>query len=88
MSGFLLDTNRISEVEFEARFSGRILPIDTAVADRRRCLPAQQSAEKDCYRRFGGLLPATALPHNLTIVSRNVSDFANTEALILNPWEQ
>jgi predicted nucleic acid-binding protein len=52
------------------------------------CLPAQQSAEEDPYRRIDRLLPAIALQHNLTIVSRNVSDFANTEALILNPWEQ
>ena len=34
-----------------------------------------------------GLLAATALHHNLTIVSRNVSDFAATQVPILNPWE-
>jgi hypothetical protein len=34
-----------------------------------------------------GLLAATALQHNLTIVSRNVIDFENTPAPILNPWE-
>ena len=67
MSGFLLDTNCISEVELQARFSGRILPIVSAI---------------------DGLLAATALHHNLAIVSRNVSDSANTEAPILNPWEQ
>lgn len=37
---------------------------------------------------MSGLLPAaTVLQPNPTIVSRNVSDFANTPAPILNPWE-
>jgi predicted nucleic acid-binding protein len=34
-----------------------------------------------------GLLAATALQHNLTIVSRNVADFGNTPTPILNLWE-
>ncbi len=57
MSGFLLDTNCISEVEFEAGFSGRILPIDAAFADRWGCLPVQQSAEEDPYRRSTAFWP-------------------------------
>ena len=34
-----------------------------------------------------GLLAATAIHHNLTIVSRNVGDFTNTQAPVVNPWE-
>ena len=34
-----------------------------------------------------GLLAATALHHNLTIVSRNVNDLAGTGVPVLNPWE-
>jgi predicted nucleic acid-binding protein len=33
-----------------------------------------------------GLLAATALHHNLTVVSRNVSDFAIAQVAVLNPW--
>jgi predicted nucleic acid-binding protein len=88
MSGFLLDTNCISEVEFEARFSGRILPIDAAVADHWAVLAGAAKRRGRSLSAIDGLLAATALQHNLAIVSRNVSDFANTEALILNPWEQ
>jgi toxin FitB len=33
------------------------------------------------------LLAATALHHNLTIVSRNVRDFVNAHVPVLNPWE-
>jgi len=36
---------------------------------------------------INGLLAATALQHNLTIVSRNVGNFANTPAQLLSPWE-
>jgi predicted nucleic acid-binding protein len=34
-----------------------------------------------------GLLAATALYHNLTMVSRNVSDFAAAQVPVLNPWQ-
>jgi predicted nucleic acid-binding protein len=34
-----------------------------------------------------GLIAATALEHNLTVVTRNVNDFAGLGAEILNPWE-
>jgi predicted nucleic acid-binding protein len=32
-------------------------------------------------------LAATAIHHNLTIVSRNVDDFRNTQVPVVNPWE-
>ena len=34
-----------------------------------------------------GLLAATALHYGLTLVSRNISDFASTQVPVLNPWE-
>jgi predicted nucleic acid-binding protein len=76
------------EVELQARFSGRILPIDAAVADRWGVLASAAKRRGRSLSAIDGLLAATALQHNLTIVSRNVSDFANTEAPILNPWEE
>jgi predicted nucleic acid-binding protein len=63
-------------------FSDRILPVDTAVA--RYCarlhVPDRRS-DRDA------LLAATALVHKMTVVTRNVSDFAATGVDILNPWE-
>lgn len=75
------------EVELQARFSGRILPIDAAVADRWGVLAGAAKRGGISLSAIDGLLAATALQHNLTIVSRNVSDFANTPASVLNPWE-
>jgi predicted nucleic acid-binding protein len=34
-----------------------------------------------------GLIAATALHHDLTLVTRNVKDFAGLGVEILNPWE-
>ena len=34
-----------------------------------------------------GLLAATPFRYNLTVVSRNVSDFANVQVEVLNPWK-
>ena len=63
-------------------FSDRILPVDTAVAKycARLHVPDPRS-DRDA------LLAATALVHKMTVVTRNVNDFAATGVDILNPWE-
>ena len=75
------------ELELQARFSGRILPIDASVADRWGLLAASAKRSGKALSSIDGLLAATAIHHNLTIVSRNVSDFANTYVPVVNPWE-
>jgi toxin FitB len=63
-------------------FTGRVLPVDTAVALRcaRLHVPDPRS-ERDA------LIAATALVHGMTLVTRNVADFAATGVTILNPWD-
>ncbi|MDI3566001.1 type II toxin-antitoxin system VapC family toxin [Bradyrhizobium sp. Arg816] len=64
-----------------ARFEGRILAIDTVVAQRRAQLHVPNPrAERDA------LIAATALVHALTVVTRNVGDFEPTGVPLLNPW--
>ena len=75
------------EIELRARFAGRILPIDVSVADRWGLLAASAKREGRTLSAIDGLLAATALHHNLTVVSRNVSDFADTRVQVLNPWK-
>lgn len=62
-------------------FSGRTLPVDTAVALRcaRLHVPDKRS-ERDA------LIAATALVHGMTVVTRNVADFEPTGVTIINPW--
>jgi predicted nucleic acid-binding protein len=75
------------EVELQARFSGRIMSIDAAVADRWGLLAASAKTKGNPLSTIDGLLAATAIHHNLTIVSRNVGDFRNTQVPVVNPWE-
>jgi len=75
------------EVELQARFSGRILPIDEPVADRWGLLAANAKAKGKALSLIDGLLAATAIHHNLTVVSRNVNDFAPAQVPVVNPWQ-
>jgi toxin FitB len=34
-----------------------------------------------------GLIAATALEHDLTVVTRNVKDFAGLGVTVFNPWD-
>ena len=72
------------EVELPNYFLGRVLAVDAHTADRwgrllggaGRPLPAVDS-----------LLAATALQHDLTLVTRNTADFAGLGVRLINPWE-
>jgi len=75
------------ELDLQSRFSSRILPIDASIADRWGLLAAEAKRKGRALSAIDGLLAATALHHNLTIVSRNVGDFTQTHASVLNPWE-
>lgn len=75
------------EVGLQARFAGRIIPIDAAIADRWGLLAAEAKRMGKPLAVVNGLLAATALHHNLTVVSRNVRDFAGSRVQVLNPWE-
>ena len=62
-------------------FSGRILVIDVAVAQRCAKLHVPDPrADRD------SLIAATALVHGMTVVTRNVLDFEPTGVEIFNPW--
>jgi toxin FitB len=75
------------QVEMQARFAGRIIPIDAAIADRWGLIAAEAKQKGKALPVIDGLLAATALHHNLTVVSRNISDFTNIHVQVLNPWE-
>ena len=63
-------------------FSGRILAIDTAVAQRCATLHVPNPrSDRDA------LIAATALVHGLTVATRNVADFERTGVAVINPWE-
>jgi predicted nucleic acid-binding protein len=62
-------------------FAGRILPVDTAVAQRCAALHVP-----DLRPAMDSLIAATALVHGTTLVTRNVVDFHSLGVTIFNPW--
>ena len=70
------------------RFAGRILPIDQAVADRWGHIAARAAGARRLLPVIDGLLAATALDRNLTLVTRNIGDVAATGVPVFNPWTE
>jgi hypothetical protein len=62
-------------------FAGRILPFgeDTAPVCASLHIPDPRS-DRDA------MIAATAIEHKFTVVTRNVADFVNTGASLVNPW--
>lgn len=72
--------------DLPARFAGRILPIDHAVAERWGDLMAQSRRTGVALSVMDGFFAASALVSNLTLVTRNVKDFAAFGIPLHNPW--
>jgi predicted nucleic acid-binding protein len=65
-----------------SQFQGRILAVDPAVALRCAALHVPDPRpERDA------MIAATALVHGLSVVTRNIRDFAAMGVALLNPWE-
>jgi len=63
--------------------SDRILPITDQIAVEWGRIAAQRPrGDAD------GLIAATAIVHDLIIVTRNVADFDDTGASVVNPWDE
>jgi len=75
------------EVDLPERFEGRIVSIDRTIADGWGLLAADARREGKGLSVVDGLLAATALHYDLTLVSRNTLDFHVTHARLLNPWQ-
>jgi predicted nucleic acid-binding protein len=68
-------------------FEDRILPVTAPIAERWGILPGKCRLQGRQVKVADGLIVATALHHQLTIVTRNVKDFTGLGAALLNPWE-
>lgn len=69
----------------EQRFAGRILPLDASVLHAWAQLSAQAELAGQPLPIMDGLIMATAQCHGLTVVTRNLQDFARYPA-VFNPW--
>jgi predicted nucleic acid-binding protein len=63
-------------------FAGRVLAMDAAVATACAALHVPDPvSERDAW------IAATGLVHRLTVVTRNVTDFASTGVRLIDPWK-
>lgn len=68
-------------MQTELQFAERILPVTPAIATVWGRLSVLTRA-----KRLDNLLAATALCHNLTVVTRNTKDFEVTGVQVVNPF--
>ncbi len=70
-----------------ALFAGRIFPVTQAVAERWGALEGKRQLLGRPLSSADGQIAATALEHDLSLVTRNVRDFEDLGLKIVNPWE-
>lgn len=71
------------------RFEGRILNINLKVAAKWGALLGMHQVKGTSLPVVDSLIAATALVHDLIVVTENIKDFsAITELKLFNPWEQ
>ena len=68
-------------------FRNRILPVTHPIADRWGVLDGQCQLKGTPLNTADGMIAATATEYDLTVVTRNVRDFAGLGVEIFNPWD-
>lgn len=72
--------------DLPARFAGRIVPIDPAIAERWGDLMAEARRSGFALSVMDGFFAATAIDRELVLATRNTKDFAPLGVPLFNPW--
>jgi predicted nucleic acid-binding protein len=75
------------ETDLSVLFFGRILPVTRSTAERWGVLEGQRQLTGRPLDVPDGQIAATALEHDLTLVTRNARDFAGLAVAVFNPWD-
>jgi predicted nucleic acid-binding protein len=73
--------------ETVSTFVGRVIAVDQQVAIAWGNILNEMEKKGKPIPIIDGFLVATAIAHELTLVTRNVSDFERTGVPMVNPWE-
>ncbi len=88
--GFVADALNAEEAMLRSgkadRFRGRLLTIDSGVAARWGAKAGESEARGQRLPVIDGLIAATSLQHDLTVVTRNTDDLERCGARCFNPW--
>ena len=74
--------------ELPARFGGRLLVADLATADHWGRIVARAETAGRPIGAMDAFLAAFAEQHQLTLATRNISDFEQVGVRLFDPWEQ
>ncbi|KPV44308.1 type II toxin-antitoxin system VapC family toxin [Alicyclobacillus ferrooxydans] len=69
------------------RFEGRILPVDLDVMFNWGRIQGASEKEGVKLPVMDSLIAATAITHNLIVLTRNVRDLERCRVTVYNPWE-
>ena len=69
-------------------FQENLLPVTRAITGRWGQITIQAKRKGMTIATADGLIAATAIEHGLTLVTRNIKDFAGIAVPLLNPWEE
>lgn len=89
----LSDSNRAERLqkwvnqELTKRFEGRIISIDLDVSFTWGKLQGTSEKEGVKLPVMDSLIAATAMAHNLIVVTRNVRDLERCQVTVYNPWD-
>lgn len=67
--------------EVRLSYADRVFDIDDRIAEEWGRIDAIRTRSMP-----DGLIAATAIVHGMTVVTRNVADFADTGVAVVNPW--
>ena len=70
-----------------AWFAPNLLPVSSEIARRWAQLTVRASRQGMPLSMPDGLIAATAIEHNLTLVTRNVTDFEGSRVRLANPFQ-
>jgi toxin FitB len=71
----------------EASFAAGLLPVTKEIGDKWAILSAQAQRHGTPLAVVDGLIAATAIVHDLTLVTRNAKDFEELDVVLFNPWK-
>ena len=75
------------EHDLKERFAGKILDIDLMVARTWGEIQGASEAVGNPMPAIDSLIAATGLAHDLTVVTRNITDMQQSGVSLLNPWK-
>ena len=75
------------DYDLPLRFTDRVLPIDLEIADRWARIVGSEAARRSPLPLIDSLLAATALHHDLTLVTRDSGHSLITGVEVFDPWK-